>query len=62
MSSPTGSLGIDHRTERTTRTSANSKDDSVDTIMEEVLRLETEGSIYHPNFIEYTLGGAMGLS
>ncbi len=28
---------------------------------EEALRLETEGSVYHPNFLEFTLAGLFGL-
>lgn len=32
-----------------------------ESIFEENLKLETEGSVYHPNFLEYTLAGLFGL-
>ena len=32
-----------------------------ESIFEENLKLETEGSVYHPNFLEYALAGLFGL-
>jgi hypothetical protein len=32
-----------------------------ESIFEENVRLETDGSVYHPNFLEYTLAGLFGL-
>ena len=34
---------------------------SEETIFEENFKLETEGYVYHPNFLEFTLGGLFGL-
>ena len=32
-----------------------------ETIIEESIQLETDGYVYHPNFLEFTLGGLFGL-
>lgn len=37
------------------------KSRSVETIFEENIKLEVEGFVYHPNFLEFTLGGLFGL-
>jgi len=34
---------------------------SKESIFEENIRLETDGSVYHPNFLEFTLAGLFGL-
>lgn len=36
-------------------------DDSRERIFEESVRLDTEGYVYHPNFLEFALGGLVGL-
>lgn len=36
--------------------------DSKEHIHEEIIQLETEGYVYHPNFLEFTLAGLFGLT
>ncbi|MBU0717106.1 MAG: hypothetical protein KJ749_02570, partial [Planctomycetes bacterium] len=40
---------------------STSKTHSEETVLEESVRLETDGYVYHPNFLDFTLGGVFGL-
>jgi len=53
---------VARRRERTQESkTADSKTDSKETIFEESISLETDGFVYHPNILEFTLGGVYGL-
>ncbi len=53
---------VGRRRERDQRSKiAESETKSKETILEESISLETDGYVYHPNLLEFTLGGVYGL-
>ena len=57
-----GSLGMRYETEREKRTTQDSDVETVDTVMEEVLELNAEGAVYHPNLLEFTTQAAIAFT
>jgi hypothetical protein len=52
---------VRHRERDQTSKTTESRTESTETIFEESISLETDGYVYHPNIMEFTLGGVYGL-